>query len=254
MAFLKSFIPVTLSVVCIGCESTDIQLAPPYTRPPVKIAEGKDLLANPLIMGSSLSVGLSPYTEGKIRPELSAPLSLTLKYHPEFTLTDASLVAYPGRDSIVQVNELTQSQLLSHSMVFALDLFAWDSVNAKYPNQCEAHLNSAKKFFGLIGQSEVVALVGNIPDIKNEAQGFIPTQCRVQLNNLIQGSCRQNVRCKFLDLENLWADLKHTGSFTVKDAEGKDLTYPIDQFFLDGLHPSILGTQWLSARLDELLK
>ena len=194
------------------------------------------LMARPLILGASLSTGLELARSGHIDPHFSAPVTLFLKYHPSERIPADAIKAFPGQESLQSVEALRTSDLSSYSLVFALDLFAWDSVKATGDEECRRRLDSVDLFFERMKVGHMIHVAGTIPNVQSPAQGFTPTFCRSHLNVAIRKNCESQPECHLLDLEKMYEEVKSNADF-----------------FIDGIHPSETGTAWIAEAIQSTL-
>lgn len=205
-------------------------------------------------MGASLSVGLPPDLSNpfgnEIARDYSPPVLLKQKYDPD--LLNIRTSARRGSESLLQVQNLSSEELNKRSFVFALDLFAWDSVRAKTPEQCALRIDSVNTFFKKIQNSHIPVMVGTIPDLSRPEMGFVPTPaCRDSLNQRLREACKAYSECYLLDLNAMLHDVQQKKTFRVPKDPKK---HSVKELLLsDGLHPSELGAQWLTEAMDNLL-
>jgi hypothetical protein len=176
------------------------------------------LLAAPLILGASMSAGVSatdPVTllASRVRPDFS-PMRRAASHEP----------------SAASLGKASAQDYEKSSVVTALDLFFWDSASGA----CDAASKRAAEFIDRMRREKRPLAVGTIP--------LQETKCGAAVSKTIRDVCEYGGGCVVVDLEELTRRAQK-GEFKTKQ--------PL--FVKDGLHPTKRGSLLIARELEEKL-
>lgn len=184
------------------------------------------LLARPLVVGASMSA------------QHLAPDPGTLLARDHGSQKAVTRRAFSHQPSTVILPSVGDQDLAGASLVFALDLFFWDSK----AGECRAAVQRVEEFAQRVRAARRPIVIGNIPP-----KG---APCDAVVSQRIESLCAaMPAQCVVSDLRGLAEAAERDGSVLVNGVPvSKAELYP------DGLHPSELGSRLLANGIEASLR
>jgi hypothetical protein len=186
------------------------------------------LMQKPMIIGASVSADRSATSPGK---------KLALRYTSMMNIFSHARGGRPGRETMKLVRE---TALDRHTIVLALDLFFWDSVET----DVEASLHELDHLFTMVNEHRIPLILGNIPGIMPRYQPG-----RAVLNAAIEKKINAYAQGALMDFDLLYRKIRKEGSVMMNHR-----AYSLRELVPDGLHLSDIGSEYLTTLLLELVK
>jgi hypothetical protein len=186
-----------------------------------------ELLQKPLIAGASISADYGTQSPGK---------RLALKFTSPQNIRTMAESGKPARETL---NQIQDSDFHDRTIVIAIDLFFWDSLDSNPKRSLEA----LHKLVGQVKARGIPLVLGDIPEI---VAGFQPG--RPALNKAIAQACADYSKCHVMPFDQMHRDLMKIGFVEVN---GHKLS--LHEIVPDGLHLSSIAADFLCEKLKSLL-
>ncbi len=190
----------------------------------------EDVFKSPLIVGASLSAN----HQGIKSPGRLIASQLGFE-------NNILQVAQPGGRSKFILASVNEQSLVGKSVVVAMDLFFWDSVDGL----CDEASARAKRFIEMVAEAKVPLVIGNIPPLRQN----LGQPCMKRLNETIRETCKTAPLCYELKLNEIYTEVAKAGGAKIKEQ-----FYSEADLLPDGLHLSSAGVDMMAGEIKKLLR
>lgn len=187
------------------------------------------LLRSPLIIGASVSADFNSVSPGK---------KLALAYTGRSNIRTEARNGRMGRETLLH---LSDSDFSGRTIVFALDLFFWDSAAL----DLKPSLAAVKDLFKKLRAHRLPMVIGDVPELL--MPGY--QRHRREINEAIYRECAAYPRCQVLSFDRMREELASQRFLILR---GRKLTFR--EIVPDGLHLSPVASDCLMEEVRSLVE